>query len=86
MGAAGTEEIRRWFTNGVAQGHQYMVIVFDSWDYLENPDTPHYADDKEKTQALVEKFNNDASRKVMEVYDLTADMEEQLAERRAWRL
>ena len=86
MIAAGKEDLRRWFLKGVQKGHKYMLVVCDRMEFLDDPDTAYYADSAEHVWERYGEFNENSIYNVMEIYDLTADMEEQLAEMRAWRL
>ena len=86
MIAAGKEDLRKWFIEGVEQGKLYMLVVYDSMEHLDGPDSPYYADSISRAHSILSAFDNDPMCKVMEVYDLTADMEAQLAVKRAWNL
>ena len=83
---ADKKEIREWFAKGVKKGKKYMLVVYDLMDAPDDMDSPYYADSDEDAVDTYYAFSSDKFCKVMEVYDLTADMEEQLAEKRAWRL
>ena len=83
---AGKKEIREWFVKGVKKGKKYMLVVYDQMDAPDEVDSAYYADSDEDAVDTYRAFSSDPFCKVMEVYDLTADMEEQLAEKRAWRL
>jgi len=86
MIAAGKEEIREWFRKGVETGRKYMLVVYDRMEDPDESDSPYYADSDEDAVNTYLAVSSDVFCKVIEVYDLTADMEEQLAEKRAWRL
>jgi len=86
MIAAGMEEIRKWFVNGVERGHKYMLIVYDRMDYPHDSDSAYYANSAKAAWDKVRSFGNDPMCEVMEVYDLSADMEAQLAQKRTWNL
>ena len=86
MIAAGMEDIRKWFIEGVKREALYMLIVFDRMDFLDGPDSPYYVNSIERAHSVISEFRSDPMCTVMEVYDLTADMEAQLAEKRAWNL
>ena len=86
MIAAGKEEIRQWFIEGVEKDAKYMLIVYDRMDFPDNSDSPYYAESADSAQGILRDFNNDPMCEVMEIYDLSADMEAQLAEKRTWRL
>ena len=86
MLAAGKEEIRDWFINGVANNYKYMLIVYDQMDDPDDCDSPYYANNAKEARYIFKKMDGDVFCKVMEVYDLTAGIDEQLSERRTWRL
>ena len=86
MVAAGKKEIREWFVKGVERGKKYMLVVYDLMDAPDEMDSPYYADSDADAVDTYCAVSSDEFCSVMEVYDLTADMEEQLAEKRAWRL
>ena len=86
MIAAGKEDIRKWFIKGVELGACYMLVVYDRMDYPDNSDAPYYAYSINKARSIYREFSNDPMCEVMEVYDLCADMEAQLAEKRAMHL
>ena len=86
MIAAGKEDLRQWFVEGVEKGAEYMLIVYDRMDYPDKPDSPYYAESEDRARSILREFNSDPMSEVMEIYDLKADMEAQLAERRAWHL
>lgn len=78
--AATREDIRVWFQRGVKSGDTDMVIVCDTFDY---EDYPCYFKNPENART---KFRYPGSmQKVMEAYDLTGDMEEQINLRRCYR-
>lgn len=86
MIAAGKNEIREWFQEGTAKGYEYMLVVYDRMEYPDNSDSPYYAADEESAWNMLFDFRRDSMCEVMEIYDLSRDMEEQLAEKRAWNL
>ena len=86
MIAAGKEDIRKWFKDGVKKGQKYMLIVYDRMDYPDDPDSPYYAEDAESAWKKLKSFRHDVMCEVMEVYDLSADMEAQLSVKRAWNM
>lgn len=71
--AATREDIRGWFERGVAQDATDMVIICDTFDY---EDYPCYFEDAE--QARIKASQPGSMQRVMETYDLTGDMKEQL--------
>jgi hypothetical protein len=70
-------DIGRWFDKGVSDGWKFMAVMCDTFDYS---DYPKYFDSKVD---LIEIQKDPGSmQKVMETYDLTADMWDQLAKPR----
>ena len=86
MLAADKDDIREWFCKGVENGRSYMLIVYDRMEPPDEMDSPYYADSLDDAFDTYDAVSSDEFCTVMEVYDLSADMEEQLAEKRAWRL
>lgn len=78
MAAATKEEIRRWLEEGRYEGATHVLIVFDGQD-----DVPVFV---KPGDDVWEKYKTFDSRRVTEVYDLRQSLDEQMAERRAWRL
>jgi hypothetical protein len=80
--AATRDDLRRWFLKGQFSSERpytHMVIICDTFDMS---DYPVYVESKEEAMAYMGPLDN--MRKVMEVYNLHRDMEEQLAAVRAW--
>lgn len=78
--AVSAETIRRWYEEGVEEGHKWMLIVCDTYDYEDYPvyvSTENYWDKRNS-------FTNKNMQLVMESYDLEGDQEVQLAEYRNW--
>jgi hypothetical protein len=80
--AATKNDLIRWFKAGVEDGYQRMIVWCDDFDY---EDYPEYSD---RTGDLLREFvnakNGSNMRRLMEVYDLTADMDAQMSEHRAF--
>lgn len=82
--AASKYDIQYWFDRGkTEQGARYMVIVCDTYDW---EDYPVYAQTKEDAETTVAHYRSASMQQVMEVYDLEADMQEQLNQHRTWAL
>ena len=81
--AATKQEIVSWFKRGVTKGATHMIVVCDTFDWN---DYPVFAKTLTEAHVQVTAHNGPNMQRVMEVYDLHADMDEQLAEHRAWRL
>lgn len=80
--AATMQDIRGWFNRGVAEGSKRMVVWCDTFDW---EDYPQYTDlTGEDLKFYTSKENGQNMKQLMEVYDLTADRDAQLAERRAF--
>lgn len=76
------EQIKEWFEKNYNEGFDYMLIVVDTFDYGD------YAVGvpKKEIHIVFDKFHMKNMQRVMEVYNLDMNMEEQLNEKRAWHL
>lgn len=79
--AATRQDIEGWFKRGVADGKAYMVVVCDTYDHS---DYPCYFDNADATRK--KKDDPGEMQRVMEVYDLNADMKRQMDMHRAMAL
>lgn len=73
---ASRSAIARWVADGVAARRHYLLVAYDTFD---GSDYPVYIDDYASFVAA-----RDRAERVVEVYDLFADVTAQLSEPRAW--
>ena len=73
-------EIRGWLESAKAEGATHLLVATDTWDYEDYP-VPVMPGENVR-----DKFNEYSSNmnRVMEVYNLGMDLEEQLREYRAF--
>ncbi|QQR76930.1 hypothetical protein IPJ63_01560 [Candidatus Nomurabacteria bacterium] len=74
-------EIREWFLRGIEQGATHLVVVCDTFDH---DDYPVFVESNENVKEVESEYNGKNMQKVMEVYNLSKDMESQLNEFRAF--
>jgi hypothetical protein len=80
--AATRDDLRAWFLRGQQEETlTHMVILCDTFDMS---DYPVYVESKERALEYMGTTILPEGHKVMEVYNLHRDMEEQLAAYRAW--
>lgn len=79
--AATREDLIQWFEAGVARKAIYMVVICDTYDH---EDYPSYFASQNAARAKM--LNPGSMQRVMEVYDLTADMDMQMNVPRAMAL
>ena len=82
--AASKEDIRGWFKRGIKENQTHMIVMCDTFDC---DDYPVYISTKEGQdieKEVKEKLKGENMQKLMEVYDLSMDMESQLSERRSF--
>jgi hypothetical protein len=77
--AATKGDLRGWFDRGVQQGAKYMIVVCDTFDW---DDYPVFVSPDEDIAAAKKRYDGTNMQKIMEVYDLTADREAQMSQRR----
>lgn len=77
--AATKDDIRRWLERCADDGCSHMVVLCDTFDWSDYPSGAH--DEAEAREICADPGE---MQKVMEVYKLSLDWEEQLNERRAF--
>jgi hypothetical protein len=77
------KDISEWFDRGVRYMATHLIVVCDTFDY---EDYPVYVSREESVNERVDYFRKQDMQKVMEVYDLSKDKEEQLNQHRAWNV
>lgn len=77
--AASKTDIRGWFRIGVSKGCTHMIVMCDTFDY---DDYPVYVERGQDAREEADKRKGNMQ-KVMECYNLSMDMEAQIAEHRA---
>jgi hypothetical protein len=80
--AATKQDIRRWLTVDVPDKATHMAVVCDTYDWDDYPVYVMEGEDPHKRLEGYAKGENMA--KLMEVYNLSMDIEKQMAEHRAF--
>ena len=75
-------QISEWFDHGKDEDFDYMIVACDTFDYSDYPIFCTAAEVKAKHDS----HNGVNMQRVMEVYDLHTDKDEQMAERRTFRI
>jgi hypothetical protein len=75
------QEIREWLQAAALEGGTHVVIVCDQFDHEDFPVT---VKPSQNAKAVAESYDKQSMHKVMEVYDLSKDLDAQLAEQRAF--
>lgn len=70
------DEIGAWFDRGVEQGATHMLVVADTFDWSDYPVYVQPGQDA-RTEAIAQ--NRKDMQKLMEVYNLAMDRDQQLA-------
>lgn len=73
------DDIRGWLKRA-GKGDTHMIVATDTFDY---EDYPVFVKKTENVLAKIRKYNGPNMQTVMEVYDLSRDLEEQVEERRS---
>jgi hypothetical protein len=76
---ANRDDLLAWFERGVAGDNTHMIIVCDTFDYDDYP--VYEMGHADTVRKKVEVINSKNMQKVMEVYDLSKDMDKQLDQR-----
>lgn len=75
------DDIRNWIKRGQAQGATHMIVVCDTFDW---DDYPVYVTPTEDVRKKFADYNGPNMQKVMEVYNLQKDIEQQINQHRAF--
>lgn len=76
------DDIREWLERGLnSEGVTHMLVVCDTFEY---EDYPVYITEDQIPQEVYEEYQGQNMQKVMEIYDLRGDLEQQLNATRSW--
>ncbi len=81
MSGASKFQIRKWLNNGMTMEATHVIVVCDTFDWS---DYPVYVMAGQDARKLKEEYDGKSMQKVMEVYKLSMDIEEQLAQTRSF--
>lgn len=73
------QEISEWFDSGVAEEATHMIVVCDTFDH---EDYPVFVSPEEDVHKRAKEFDGKEMQRIMEVYNLKMDKEEQLGRHR----
>ena len=76
------EDIRQWLKEAKKKKAHHMLVICDSFDYEDYP--VFVVGDEDVNRVIKEKCRNDNMQRLMEVYDLSMDLEKQLNEGRSF--
>jgi hypothetical protein len=77
------EDIRGWLERGLEDGATHIIVVCDTFDY---EDYPVYVEKGQNVKEIARKYDGKNMQKIMEVYDLSLPIEEQLNKKRSYNL
>ena len=75
------DDIREWLKRGKKENATHLIVVCDSWDYEDFPVFVHSNEDVKKVES---EHNGKNMERVMEVYNLSMDWDDQLNQRRSF--
>lgn len=78
------DEIRGWLDEGVAKGATHVLVVSDTFSYDNYPVFVMKGQDVKVVKAEHNSEYRRDMQQVMEIYNLSLDLESQLGERMAW--
>lgn len=81
MAAATRSDIETWFQYGVDTGKTHMIVICDTFDW---EDFPVYVSPGEDAQAKAASFIGQEFERLMEVYNLSLPMADQVNKRRVF--
>lgn len=81
--AASKSEIRGWLHRGIEQGATHVICVCDTFDW---EDYPVFVSKDESVHERLAYYERADMQTVMEVYNLSMDIEAQLNSPKAWNI
>lgn len=75
------DTIRQWLQRGIDENQTHVIVVCDTYDY---EDYPVYVDETEDVREVEKKYNGQNMQRIMEVYNLKMNIEDQLNQHRAF--
>lgn len=81
--AATKSQIKKWVDFGIKTGATHVIVVYDRWDY---EDFPAYVYKGQSVEERISSYDGKNMCSVMEVYNLSMDIDAQMNEFRAWNL
>ncbi len=75
------QDIREWFKRGIENKATHLIVACDTFDY---EDYPVFVSSKEDVKEREKKIETASMQRVMEVYNLSQDMEKQLKQERSF--
>lgn len=75
------EDVKRWLNEAKERKAKFMIVVVDTFDYEDYPVFCLTAE-----ECLEKSRNPGQMQRIMEVYDLSLDLDTQVNERRAYHL
>lgn len=81
--AATKQDIKSWLYEGLEKSAKYIIIVCDTYDW---EDYPVFIGENDDFWSRYNHYDGQNMQKIMEVYDLSMDIEQQLNEHRARHL
>lgn len=77
------QDIKEWLEEGIKQKATHMLVVCDTYDY---EDYPVYVKSSEQITEVMKRFTSENMQRIMEVYNLSLNLEQQLNTKRSWNI
>lgn len=75
------DDIRKFLNRGIKNKATHVIVVCDTFGY---EDYPVFVSSNENVREVHERYNNKEMQRVVEVYNLSMNIEEQLKEKRCF--
>jgi len=77
------QDIKEWLLRGKKEGATHVIVVCDTFEY---DDYPVMVMPKDNIVEKIEEYNGKNMQRIMEVYNLSMDLEKQLDSGRSYNL
>jgi len=81
--ATAKQDIKEWLLRGKKEGATHVIVVCDTFEY---DDYPVMVMPKDNIVEKIEEYNGKNMQRIMEVYNLSMDLEKQLDSGRSYNL
>ena len=77
------EEIRKWLNDAKMADASHVIVVCDTYDYSDYPVFVKKTDD---IHQKIDVYHGKNMQRIMEIYNLNQDIEQQLNQERCWNV
>lgn len=77
------DDIKRWLQNALDKNASHLIVATDTFDYS---DYPIYVSKNENIEMIISNIKKKPMTRIMEIYNMTISLENQINEKRSWNI